>query len=186
MERIVPQAFRYKHKGDQNTMKSELIYMFVDIDGCLVKSFDGKGLNQAAFAEQCKQQPLNKSIVEKVRDTFSRAHIIEIATGRKQSVYEDHTKMQLGQLYQQYIENIFWYPESFGYEPLEQYINWKVDTLKARIHEYLPSKIIVVEDDWRVIQTIHKMWCYIPMEFWIVVKDQLLLIVPRENLEMYP
>lgn len=168
-------------------MKNDLTLVFMDIDGCIVQSFDGKGLNQAQYADKCLNQPLNKGVVENLlRNKKSNEYWYGL-TGRKASIYKTHTENQLHRFIHSLcgIEDIIYYPEEYEYNPIDQYIEWKKNKIIELTRNYLPSKIIIIEDDWNVIEALTvQSAIHIPIEFWIVVDNHLLLTILSENIEV--
>lgn len=156
----------------KNSKKDLLV---LDIDGCLIHGFDGKGLNQAAFFEQTKNQPANVAIMEYLKEfcnNLSEYYVVAI-TGRKRSVYEDITREQLKEI-GYYIHEIIYAPEDLTYEPMSNYYNWKLPVINEQIKKHNPRRTYILEDDL-------KMMSYFTnpnnskVEFWFVVKDLIVL-----------
>lgn len=147
--------------------------LILDIDGCLVRSFDGKGLNQGAFAEKCKMQPINQPIHDFIKQFYeSYPDYLEthVFTGRKKSLLYQATMDHLEHI--AYCLNaINFYPEELAYDPLSIYHNWKLNAIDTLIRWKQPKRVFVLEDDIRLVSQILSPIPFAKIEFWIVVKD---------------
>lgn len=151
--------------------------LILDIDGCLVKSFDGKGLNQGAFAEKCKSQPINQPILDFVKQFYeSYPDPIEthVFTGRKKSLLYQATHDHLIDI-AFYLNKINFYPEELGYEPLQIYHNWKINAIDQLIKEKQPERVFILEDDIRLLSQILSPIPFCKIEFWVVIKDSFVI-----------
>lgn len=150
--------------------------LILDIDGCLVQSFDGKGLNQAAFAEKTKNQPINTKILNYIKafyESYEYPIEIHVFTGRKKSLLEAATNEQLIDI-SLYLENINYYPEEFVYDPISVYHDWKKTEIKKLIQAKNPVRAFVLEDDIKLLSQFN-LKSIVDIELWLVIKDAYLV-----------
>lgn len=155
---------------------------FGDIDGCLVKAFPAGNLNQAAFAEQVKLQPINEYITKSIKSLFQKYEleigagkwIIDFATGRKASLLGDITQTHLKDIWY-YINEIHYYDENLAYEPFSTYVDWKLNKLIGLLAQYKPKRTIVLEDSIEIINAIAKFLPKLPIDYRFVVKDRYII-----------
>jgi hypothetical protein len=153
------------------------ILFFGDIDGCVVEGFDGKGLNEAAYAERVKLQPINVGVREYLKNWSNKSKdniAMYFITGRKKSLHELTTRVQLCDMVA-YIQDIFYYPEHLGYEPFQTYVDWKVHKLNFLIGLIQPELVIVLEDSIEVLNAIHQSQRNIPFNYWFVIKNSFII-----------
>lgn len=185
----------HQYRRAMSTMEAVLrtapkpyLLLIVDLDGCLVKTFDGKGLNQAAYADRIAHQPVNRRVAEQI--LFLKSHHPQskllIITGRKQSLLGEITENQLEDLIPaDFLPEIIFYPEDKGYDPIGDYHRWKLGEITKAVATLNAhhSEVVIVEDDLTILQGCQSYTVippYIKRTFWVVVKDA--VIIPAKEL----
>ena len=163
----------------------EQTLIIIDIDGCIVEGFDGKGLNEGAFAERLAQQPINENIVKLLNQELdsTSCHWLHgwVVTGRKAYRSAKTTEAQLKPIVH-LIDGINYYPMELGYEPFSQYVDWKVGMIQYLVDQLKPERTIIIEDSIDVCKAVYQQVKFpflFPKvrnpEYWFILKNRYLM-----------
>jgi len=150
------------------------ILMLLDIDGVLVESLPEIDKSPAQYAEQIKDQPLNKGIYDYIQKWYedTAANIkLHIVTKRKASLLQTTTDIQLFAI-KYYIEKIHYYPEEFHYG--EPYIyGWKNDVFYDLIQNGTWDQVIIVDSN--INQLTHLTFSLRVLQYWLVLQNEFIV-----------
>jgi len=143
----------------------DITHLF-DIDGVIVETFDGKGLNQAAYANQVKNQKIDFNLMEKIKrivPKWQHGNVFYI-TGRKRSLLGEISYNQMNKAWnldkdeksKPNLVMFTFYPEQFDYD-MDLYRNWKImEYLKwccPNLDSYEHKRFVVIWEDDKIISS---------------------------------